>query len=352
MVAHDAAQTIGDTGGMTTAAPPGLDAPPRTGRKPILPPLLIQGPIASLFWATFSMALLAGLGGFAKYLIRAGLPSFEVLFLRNLFCLSLLLPLLAFRGRALLHSENIHLYGVRVTISLLGMMAWFTGLTYVPLAQMQAIGFTSPIFATIGAMLILGERVSIQRWAAIAVGLIGAMIILRPFGGELGLGQGLAFSAAILMGIISPLVKQLTSTDDPDKIVFLTHLGLVPLSFLPAAFVWIWPSPDLLPAILGLGLCAVLGHLALVRAIAAAAASLASCFEFSRLPFAVVIGSTFFGEITDLMTWIGAGIIFAAALYVTRRETKANASAPRATLVRIRDVSDPLGVTPVRVGDF
>jgi drug/metabolite transporter (DMT)-like permease len=123
-------------------------------------------------------------------------------------------------------------------------------------------------------------------------------------------------------GLTVILVKQLTAGDDPDKIVFLTNAMLLPLSLIPALFVWTWPSAAMLPALLGMGLCAVLGHIALVRGYAATDASLAMTFEFSKLPFAVGIGYLAFSETIDGWTWLGALIIFASAVYITRRETR------------------------------
>ena len=123
-------------------------------------------------------------------------------------------------------------------------------------------------------------------------------------------------------GLTVVLIKQLTSRDDPDKIVFLTNLMLLPLSLVPALFVWRWPTLDMLPPLLGMGVCAVVGHVALVRGYAATDASLAQTFEFSRLPFTVAIAYVAFGETIDIWTWIGALIIFASAIYITRREAQ------------------------------
>ncbi len=128
--------------------------------------------------------------------------------------------------------------------------------------------------------------------------------------------------SAVLTGVTAVLIKQLTSRDDPDKIVFLTNLMLMPLSLVPALFVWNWPTLAMLPPLLGMGVCAVVGHVALVRGYAATDASLAQTFEFSRLPFTVAIAYVAFGETIDIWTWIGALIIFASAVYITRREAQ------------------------------
>ena len=111
------------------------------------------------------------------------------------------------------------------------------------------------------------------------------MIILRPGGSPLGLGQICAVLSAVLTGVTAVLIKQLTSRDDPDKIVFLTNLMLLPLSLVPALFVWRWPTLAMLPPLLGMGVCAVVGHVALVRGYAATDASLAQTFEFSQAAF-------------------------------------------------------------------
>jgi drug/metabolite transporter (DMT)-like permease len=202
------------------------------------------------------------------------------------------------------------------------MLAWFSALALIPIGEVTAISFLAPVFGTLAAILLLGETVRLRRWTAILVGFLGAMIILRPGMAPLGLGQVCALFNAVSIGIVAIMVKQLTAADDPDKIVFLTNLMLTPLSLVPALFVWTWPSPEALVPVLGIGLTAVIGHVALVRGYAATDASLAMTFEFSRLPFTVAIAYLAFGETIDGWTWLGAGIIFGASVYIVRREAQ------------------------------
>ena len=135
-----------------------------------------------------------------------------------------------------------------------------------------------------------------------------------------GAGEMAALISAMCVGLIGPLVKQLTSEDDSDRIVFITSLMMTPLSLIPALFTWSWPSGNqwLMPVLLGL--FAVLGHMALVRGYSVAQASLVMTFKFSRVPFAVGLAYLFFGETIAMQTWIGALLIFAAGLYIARRE--------------------------------
>jgi drug/metabolite transporter (DMT)-like permease len=281
-----------------------------------------SGPLAGIVWMTIAMALFGALAAFARGAMNAGLHPFEVVFLRNLLATLMLSPLLLWRGASLLRSSQLSLYGLRVAVSLFSMLAWFYALALIPIGEVTAISFMAPVFGTLGAIFLLGERVRLRRWTAIMVGFLGAMIILRPGMAPLGLGQLCALFNAVTIGLVAIMIKQLTAVDDPDKIVFLTNLMLTPLSLVPALFVWTWPSLAALLPILGLGLTAVLGHVALVRGYAATDASLALTFEFSRLPFSVAIAYLAFGEIIDAWTWVGAAIIFASAVYITRREAK------------------------------
>ena len=292
---------------------------PEAKRAALVP---ASGPIAGVIWVTIAMALFAGLAAFSRAAMDAGLHPFEVVFLRNLIACLMLLPLLAWRGTSLLRSGQLPLYGVRVLISLISMQAWFYALSLIPIGEVTAISFLAPVFGTLAAIFLLGERVRLRRWTAVIVGFLGAMIILRPGMAPLGLGQLCAVLSAMSQGLTVIMVKQLTAADDPDKIVFLTNMMLLPLSLVPALFVWSWPTFGMLVPVLGMGLTAVLGHIALVRGYAATEASLAMTFEFSRLPFTVAVAYLAFGEIIDVWTWVGALIIFASAAYITRREAK------------------------------
>jgi drug/metabolite transporter (DMT)-like permease len=275
-----------------------------------------------VMWVTVAMALFAGLAAFARALMLQGIHPFEVVFLRNIFALMAMAPLLITRGASLLHTANLSLYWVRAAISIVSMLAWFTALSLIPLGEVTAISFLSPLFGTLTAGLFLGEVVRVRRWTALLIGFAGALIILRPTAGSIGLGQGLAIVSALSGGVLAVLIKQLTSRDEPSTIVFLTNAMLTPLSLLPALYVWVWPTADSIPLLIGLGATAVLGHVALTRGFAAMDASLVMTFDFSRLPFTVALAYLAFGETIDGWTWLGATIIFASAVYITRREAQ------------------------------
>jgi drug/metabolite transporter (DMT)-like permease len=308
-------------------------------------------PLLGLFWVTLAMACFAGLGAFGKYAGNRGVDPLQIVFFRNAFCLLFLLPLLWVRGPALLKTEQIGMYGVRVGLAFVSMMAWFYALMIIPFGELSAIGFLGPLFGTITAVLFLGEAVKARRVTALAVGFLGAMVMLRPTSGGFGLGQALALFSAMTAGIVGPLLKQMTARDDADRIVFISTAMMTPLSLLPALFVWSWPPLALWPYLTAMGLCAVIGHISLLRGFASTDASLVFTFEFSRLPFAVGVAWVCFNETTDLLTWVGALIIFGSAAYITRREAMIRR---QAGLVRVRDMTanDPLFMTPLRLRGF
>jgi drug/metabolite transporter (DMT)-like permease len=207
------------------------------------------------------------------------------------------------------------------------MSAFFYALSEIPIGRATAISFLSPLFGTLFAIVLLGEVVGLRRWSALVAGFAGAMLMLQPWAGwqaagGLGRGEAAALLSAMCVGLIGPLVKQLTGADDADRIVFITSLLMTPLSLLPALANWSWPAPAQWLLLAALGLFAVLGHMTLVRGYVATEASLVMTFKFSRLPFAVALGYAVFGETIDVITWIGASVIFAAGYFIARREAE------------------------------
>jgi len=285
-----------------------------------------------ILWVTLAMALFAGLAASSRYCMSLGYHPLQVAFFRFLSALILMLPLLYWRGTSLLHSKAPELYAVRALISLFSMTSWFLAISLIPLGELTAIGFLSPLFGTLAAVVFLGEKVRARRITALAIGFVGAMVMLRPGMSAVGLGQGFALFSALSGGVMAVLLKQLAGRDDPDKIVFLTTLIMTPLSLIPALFVWTWPTWELLFPISIVGLTGVLGHVCLMRGFRAADASLVLTFEFSRLPFTVALGFLMFGELIDFWTWIGAFIIFCSAVYIARREARLRAEARKKEL--------------------
>jgi drug/metabolite transporter (DMT)-like permease len=249
------------------------------------------------------------------------LHPFEVTFFRCLFSLGFMAPFIIRAGPALLlHNSKIGFFTLRAAVGLVSMLTWFYGITLVPLATATAVNFTAPLFATIGAALILHEDVRLRRWSAVVVGFIGVLIILRPGRESLDLNLLLILISAASAAMNNITVKYLVRSERPNVIVAMFVVYLTPLSLLPALFVWSWPDLPTLAALIGLGAIGTAAHIAATRAYAAADASACAPYEFVRLPYAAIIGYVLFGEVTDAWTWAGAAIILGASMYVAYRE--------------------------------
>jgi drug/metabolite transporter (DMT)-like permease len=284
-----------------------------------------------ILWMLAAAVFFSGLNTSIR-LATSEVPVFEVVFFRNFFNLVFMLPWLARIGWSALRTERLGLHALRSTLGLISMMLQFSALALMPLAEATAISFTAPLFAVIGAALVVGETVRLRRWIAIVVGFIGVAVILRPGAGAMQGAALLMLAGSTSVGIGFVCVKLLSRTESPNAMVLFMGLFMAPVSLIPALFVWQWPSLIGWGYLVGVGACATLGHLCFNRAFAAADASAVLPYDYTRLLFVAVIAFVLFGEMPDLWTWVGAGIIVAANIYIAQRE---------AALAR-RDRSDKL----------
>jgi drug/metabolite transporter (DMT)-like permease len=202
------------------------------------------------------------------------------------------------------------------------MLSWFYGISYVPLATATAVNFTAPLFATMAAAVILHEEVGLRRWAAVVIGFVGVLVIMRPSHESLDPMLLVILLSAASWAMNNITVKYLVRTEPPSTVVALFSVYLMPLSLIPALFVWQWPDLRTLCALAGLGVLGTLAHLSVARAYLTADASACAPYEFVRLPYAALIGYLLFGEVSDGWTWVGAAIIAGAVIYVAHREAR------------------------------
>ena len=233
-------------------------------------------------------------------------------------------PLFWRRGLSALRTTRLDLYLWRAGIGLAAMTAGFAGVTLIPLAEATALNFTAPLFATLLAVLALGERIRLHRTTALIVGFAGMLAILRPGfgGGDFGVSLGAALSVASALGIaVSTLiVKRLTETEPPEAIALWMVVMLTPGSLIPALWVWTWPSLETFVWLGCLAGAGTLGHLCFTRACAIAEITQIQPLEFVKLPIAAAIGYFVFAEAPTLWLWIGGALIFASAAIITHRE--------------------------------
>lgn len=256
--------------------------------------------------------------------------TLEIAFFRNFFGLLALLPMLlapAMRTadpvavfRASVRTTRLSRYIVRALIGMVGMFFGFWSIANLPLSQAIALAYSSPIFVTVAAVLMLGEVVRIRRWMAVIIGFIGMLVIVRPFSHAFTMGSLVAVAAAVTSAIVAIQIKQLATTDSPDTIVFWTYMLWVPMSLAAALFQWHWPQGITWLWLALTGLFGTIGQVMWTRALKLGDVSALTPISFMQLVVVTIAGWLLFDETVDRWTLLGAGIIFASTAYIAHRE--------------------------------
>ncbi len=250
----------------------------------------------------------------------------EVVFFRNLLAFIVMLPLLKSTGLAAIKMNNTRLFFMRGFVGAIGMIAGFTCLTLIPLAQATAISFSQPLFITIGATIFLGEIIKARRIIAIIVGIIGMLIIVQPGFISFSFGIMLAIISALALSVNALIVKKLTITDTPQTIIMWMVIMLIPITFIPAISVWQWPSFETWLYLWGIAILGTLAHFSFTKSYTMAEITSLEPIGFIKLPIIALLGWMIFEEIPGTWTWVGGLIIFISTIYISQREAKASNS--------------------------
>ncbi len=250
------------------------------------------------------------------------LPPVEVAFFRNLFGVVALAPVLFTAGFSIFKTQRLGMHFGRAFCQSTGMVCFFTALTMVPLAKITALSFSAPLFATLLAIVVIGERVRARRITALVLGFIGVMIVLQPRFDSFELGGFLVLASSTLWAVAMTFIKSLSRTESAVTITLYAGVFLVPMTGIPALFVWVHPTLEQLLWLLGIGAVGTIGHLAFAQSFKHAEMSAVLPFDFLRLIWASAIGYMLFGEIPTWITWIGGALIFSAACYIGIREAQ------------------------------
>ncbi len=278
-----------------------------------------QGNLRGLMWMLLSGIMMSCMHASIRH-VSADLHPFEIVFFRLLFGLLPLLPWFFKLGLAPLKTNRLDLLTLRGVLNLTCMLAFFYALSITPLVEVTALVFAAPIFATIGAMVAFGERVGGRRWAAIAVGFIGVMVVLRPGFQDIGLGQMLALFAAIMWSVCMIIIKSLGRTESSLTITVYMSLVMAPLALLPALWVWQWPTGEQFLWLAAIGILGGSGQMAMTEALKAGETHVIMPMDFTRLIWISAIAYIAFTEVPGFYTWIGGAIIFTATAFIAWRE--------------------------------
>ena len=251
------------------------------------------------------------------------LSVWNISFWRFLFSLVLFAPWFMKVGLTGIKTARPGLHFIRAALLIIASTSYMWAIMWMPLDEATALSFTTPLFTVIGAVVFLKEKAGPRRWAALLVGFLGMLIILRPgveminWAALLIMVSAVTFAGLVLCG------KVLVRIDSPELLVVSLSLVAVPLSFLPALFVWQWPTVENFFWLLLIALASNFNMYGIAKALQSGDASATQPYDFLRLPTTAGIGWLAFGEISDVWTWLGAGVIFASTIYITHREALA-----------------------------
>ena len=255
-------------------------------------------------------------------LASAQLHAFEIAFFRNFFGFVFALPLLMHHGMGILKTDKLSLYVGRCLIGIVSMLCGFYAIVHLPLAKAVTISYSTPLFVTILAVLFLGEMVRLRRWTAVGLGFIGVLVIMRPGADSFDANTLVALTAAVLSAIVAISIKVLSRTEKPDAIVLWTTMLWVPLSLVPALFVWTWPTGWTWAWIVAAGFFGTAGHMFWTRALKRGDASMLTPISFMQVPIVALLAWWLFDETVTAWTAVGAAIIFVANAYIAHREAQ------------------------------
>ncbi len=258
--------------------------------------------------------------------------TFEIAFFRSLFGFAAMLPWLWRAGWGGLQTERLPLHVGRAGLTFVSMCLWFWTLAILPLAEATAISFTAPIFAMVLAALFLGEQLYRSRWIATALAVLGGLIIVQPGMHAFEPMAVIAVLTALMWGSGTVLVKALSRTETSAAIVCYQSLITLPVSLLPALFVWRTPTLFELAVMAGVGLSASLGHYCVSRAMKLADAGFLVIFDYMRLPIVAFFAFVLFDEVPSLAVLAGAVMIAGGAIYGSRHQTALQAAPIRSTV--------------------
>lgn len=270
-------------------------------------------------WMLVTGVLFVGVTGIVRHL-GSDMPATEGAFIRYAFGTLLMLPAIRPMLRNPPGRRQTGLFAARGFVHGFAVMLWFYAMARIPIAEVTAIGYTAPIYVTLGAALFLGEPLQLRRILAVAAAFAGAVIILRPGLQEVSSGQLAQLCAAPLFATSFLMAKSFTRGEDPGVIVLMLSLFCT-LTLLPFA-IWHWrqPTAEEVGWLALTALIATAGHYTLTRAFEAAPITVTQPVQFLQLVWATLLGMAAFGEPVDPYVLIGGGIIVGSATYISHRE--------------------------------
>ena len=278
-----------------------------------------QPEILGILWMVLTGLLFLGVTVLVK-ILGPRVPAPEAAFLRYLLGLVLLIPMLKISLKDKLDSVLWVNFIARGIFHTLAVVLWFFAMTQIPIAEVTAMNYLSPVYVALGAVLFLKEKMAIRRVLAVIFALVGALVILRPGFREVSMGHVAMMGTAIFFAGSYLFAKHLTNRVSAETVVImlsiLVTIGLFPLAYI----VWVPPRVDELIILFGVAVLATLGHYTMTKAFMAAPVTVTQPVTFLQLIWAISVGALFFNENIDPFVIAGGIIIVSSVSFMTWRE--------------------------------
>ena len=272
-----------------------------------------------VFWMIITGICFLGVTALVKFM-GTRIPAAEAAFLRYALGLVLLLPMLKDFSQNLPNQKLSILFAARGVVHTVGVVLWFFAMSRIPLADVTAMNYMSPIYVTLGAAIFLGEPLALRRILAILFAIVGAFLILRPGLREVSIGHLAMIFTAIFFAFSYLIAKHTSGKTTASVVVVMLSIyvtiGLAPLALLN----WVTPTWVELILLFAVAFFATAGHYTMTLAFAAAPISVTQPATFLQLVWAVLVGSIIFGEEIDLYVIGGGGLILCSITFMSWRE--------------------------------
>jgi drug/metabolite transporter (DMT)-like permease len=261
-----------------------------------------------------SATTISGVNGLVVQLSQS-IHVFEIAFFRQFFGVIFMSAMFLRSGLRPLITRRIGLHILRSVLNVIAMLGFFYGLTLEPLAKVVSLSLSAPLFATIGAVLFLREKMTPHRWIALLVGFAGGLIILRPGFQAISLGAVMVILSNAFWAVALVVIKVLSRTESSVTIALYATILQAPVALIFALFFWQTPTLVQLGWMALIGIGGTVAQICLGEAFRHADATLVLPIDFTKLFWASLIGYFFFDQVPEIWIWIGGAVVFSAVFY-------------------------------------
>ncbi|WP_095590377.1 DMT family transporter [Actibacterium ureilyticum] len=294
-----------------------------------------SNPVGGVIWMLLTGLNFVAVTAIVKYVGNA-VPAAQAAFLRYVLGLVFLIPMLGPLWRAGLSRRAWALFSARGVVHSLGVILWFFAMTQIPIAEVTAMNYLSPVYVTIGAALFFGEKLAARRIFAVLVALLGAVVILRPGFREVSPGHIAMLGTALLFAASYLIANRMAGEVSPTVVVAMLSItvtiGLAPF----AAAVWVTPTWADLFWLFLVAAFATAGHYCMTMAFKSAPLTVTQPVSFLQLVWATLLGWLVFNEGIDAYVVLGGGLIIGAISFITWREAMLKRRAITPTVSQVK----------------